>query len=312
MSLLVVGSVAFDSVETAAGSRTDSLGGSALYFSASASYFTKVSLVAVVGEDFSEANRKILSARSINISGLETAKGKTFRWEGVYDTQNLNSRATIDTQLNVFADFSPSLGEDNISHPLLFLANIDPVLQLQVLKQMNPKPKIVALDTMDYWINDHRNNLKNTIENVDVLFMDEKEIKSFTSKSTIFAAAQAVRDMGPRIVLVKRGEYGVVMFNEGDIFSVPAFPVENVIDPTGAGDSFAGGFMGYLSRTKDFSHESLRRATVIASVMGSFAVEGFSTERVGNLAELEIEDRFRGIAGMTYFEPLGNNEELFI
>ena len=176
---------------------------------------------------------------------------------------------------------------------------------------MNPRPKIVALDTMDYWINDHRDNLENTVENVDVLFMDEKEIKSFTSKSTIFAAAQAVRDMGPRIVLVKRGEYGVVLFNEGDIFSVPAFPVENVIDPTGAGDSFAGGFMGYLSSANDFSPESLRRATVTASVMGSFAVEGFSTERLGNLTKLEIEDRFRGIAGMTYFEPLENNEELF-
>jgi sugar/nucleoside kinase (ribokinase family) len=312
MSLLVVGSVAFDSVKTAAGARTNSLGGSALYFSASASYFTEVSLVAVVGEDFSEVNRKTLSAREIDISGLETAKGKTFRWEGIYDTQNLNSRETVDTQLNVFADFSPSIGKNNISHPLLFLANIDPVLQSQVLKQMNPKPKIVALDTMDYWINDHRDNLQNTIENVDVLFMDETEIKSFTSKSTIFAAAQTVREMGPRIVLVKRGEYGVLMFNEGDIFSVPAFPVQDVIDPTGAGDSFAGGFMGYLSSTNDFSPESMRRATVVASVMGSFAVEGFSTERVGELTKLEIEDRFRGISGMTYFEPLENSEKLFI
>jgi len=311
MSLLVVGSVAFDSVKTATGSRKDALGGSALYFSSAASYFTKVNLVAVVGEDFSEANKKTLTTRCVDISGLETAKGKTFRWEGIYDTQNLNSRETIDTQLNVFANFAPSLEENNIAHPLLFLANIDPVLQYQVLNQMNPRPKIVALDTMDYWINDHRGNLENIVENVDVLFMDEKEIKSFTSKSTIFAAAQAVRDMGPRIVLVKRGEYGVVMFNEGDIFYVPAFPVENVVDPTGAGDSFAGGFMGYLSSTNDFSPGSLRRATVVASVMGSFAVEGFSTERVGKLTNPEIEDRFRGIAGMTYFEPLQNKEELF-
>ena len=311
MSLLVVGSVAYDSVTTAAGSRADSLGGSALYFSASASYFTNVSLVAVVGEDFSEADRKKLGAREVDISGLETAKGKTFRWEGIYDTENLNFRETIDTQLNVFADFSPSLAKNNISHTCLFLANIDPVLQHEVLSQMNPKPRIVALDTMDYWINDHKDNLSKTIENVDVLFMDETEIKSFTAKPNIFAAAQAVRDMGPRIVLVKRGEYGVVMFNEGDIFSVPAFPVEGVVDPTGAGDSFAGGFMGYLSNMNDFSHEALRRATVVASVMGSFAVEGFSTDRVGNLTHLEIEERFRGIAGMTYFKPLENQEQLF-
>ena len=311
MSLLVVGSVAYDSVTTAAGSRTDSLGGSALYFSASASYFTNVSLVAVVGQDFSEADRKKLSTRDVDISGLETAKGKTFRWEGIYDTGNLNSRETVDTQLNVFADFSPSLAKNNISHPCLFLANIDPVLQHEVLTQMNPKPRIVALDTMDYWINDHKDNLSKTIENVDVLFMDETEIKSFTSKPNIFSAAQAVRDMGPRLVLVKRGEYGAVMFNEGDVFSVPAFPVEDVIDPTGAGDSFAGGFMGYLSNMNDFSPETLRRAAVIASVMGSFTVEGFSTDRVGKLTRLEIEDRFRGIAGMTYFKPLENQEELF-
>jgi len=287
MSLLVVGSVAYDSVTTAAGSRTNSLGGSALYFSASASYFTDVSLVAVVGEDFSEADRNKISGRKVDITGLETAKGKTFRWKGIYDSKNLNSRETIDTQLNVFADFSPSLAKNNISHPCLFLANIDPLLQRDVLTQMNPKPRIVALDTMDYWINDHKDNLSKTIENVDVLFMDETEIKSFTSKPNIFSAAQAVRDMGPRLVLVKRGEYGVVMFNEGDIFSVPAFPVEDVIDPTGAGDSFAGGFMGYLSNMNDFSHETLRRAAVIASVMGSFAVEGFSTDRVGNLNRLD-------------------------
>ena len=311
MSLLVVGSVAYDSVTTAAGSRADSLGGSALYFSASASYFTNVSLVAIVGEDFSEADRKKLSGREVDISGLETAQGKTFRWEGIYDTENLNFRKTIDTQLNVFADFSPSLAKNNISHPCLFLANIDPVLQHDVLTQMNPKPRIVALDTMDYWINDHKDNLSKTIENVDVLFMDETEIKSFTSKPNIFSAAQAVRDMGPRLVLVKRGEYGAVMFNEGDVFSVPAFPVEDVIDPTGAGDSFAGGFMGYLSNMNDFSPETLRRAAVIASVMGSFTVEGFSTDRVGKLTRLEIEDRFRGIAGMTYFKPLENQEELF-
>ena len=310
MSLLVVGSVAYDSVTTAAGSRTDSLGGSALYFSASASYFTNVSLVAVVGEDFSEADRKTLSTREVDIS-LETAKGETFRWEGIYNTKNLNSRETIETQLNVFANFSPSLAKNNISHPCLFLANIDPVLQHEVLTQMNPKPRIVALDTMDYWINDHKDNLSKTIENVDVLFMDETEIKSFTSKPNIFSAAQAVRDMGPRLVLVKRGEYGAVMFNEGDVFSVPAFPVEDVIDPTGAGDSFAGGFMGYLSNMNDFSPETLRRAAVIASVMGSFTVEGFSTDRVGKLTRLEIEDRFRGIAGMTYFKPLENQEELF-
>ena len=186
----------------------------------------------------------------------------------------------------------------------MFLANIDPKIQTQVLDQMKTKPKIVALDTMNFWIDDHQNDLSSVIENVDIIFMDENEIKSFTKKDNIITAAKFVRQLGPRIVIIKKGEHGAIMFNEGDIFTAPAFPIEEVIDPTGAGDCFAGGFMGYLSGTDDLSPQSLRKALIAASVMGSFAVEGFSTEKLDQITHKDIEDRFRGIHGMTTFEPL--------
>ena len=309
-SLLVVGSVAYDSVTTGSGSRKNALGGSAMYFSVSSSFFSEVSIVAVVGEDFSSNDRAFLSGRGIDLTGLEIAEGKTFRWEGVYDPTNVNHRETIDTQLNVFGDFSPKLANSHRKSDFLFLANIDPTLQLQVLKQMNPRPKLVALDTMNFWIDDHRNELATTIENVDVLFMDEEEVKSFTGEENVMRAAKAARDMGPRILVVKKGEHGVLLFNEGDVFAAPAFPLANVIDPTGAGDSFAGGFMGYLANTGDLSAEGFRRASIIGSVMGSFAVEGFSAERFQSLKHEGIDERFRGIAGITAFKPLDNNEKL--
>ena len=309
-SLLVVGSVAYDSVTTGSGSRKNALGGSAMYFSVSSSFFSEVSLVAVVGEDFSSNDRAFLSGRGIDLTGLEIADGKTFRWEGVYDPTNVNYRETIDTQLNVFGDFCPKLSNSHRKNDFLFLANIDPTLQLQVLKQMSPRPKLVALDTMDFWIADHREELAKTIENVDVLFMDEDEVKSFTGEENVMRAANTARDMGPRILVVKKGEHGVLLFNEGDVFAAPAFPLANVIDPTGAGDSFAGGFMGYLANEGDLSAEGFRRASIVGSVMGAFAVEGFSAERFQSLKHEEINERFRGIAGMTAFKPLDNDEKL--
>tara|TARA_B100001142_G_scaffold327224_1_gene384350 strand:+ start:4783 stop:5730 length:948 start_codon:yes stop_codon:yes gene_type:complete len=310
MSLLVVGTVAYDSVSTKSGSRENAPGGSAFYFSISSSFFTSSSLVGVVGSDYSEKYFSMLEKSGVNIDGLEKVDGETFRWSGKYNDDDFNQRETLETHLNVLENFNPTLNTSNKNSKYLFLANIDPKIQNQVLDQMQTKPKIVALDTMNFWIDDHQNNLSSVIENVDIIFMDENEIKSFTKKDNIITAAKFVRQLGPRIVIVKKGEHGAIMFNEGDIFTAPAFPIEKVIDPTGAGDCFAGGFMGYLSGSDDLSPQSLRKALIVASVMGSFAVEGFSTEKLAQITHSDIEDRFRGIHGMTTFEPLNNNDTL--
>lgn len=310
MSLLVVGTVAYDSVSTKSGHRQNAPGGSAFYFSISSSFFAKTSLIGVVGTDYSEKYFSMLKKSGVNIDGLEKINGETFRWSGKYHDDDFNQRETLETHLNVLENFNPILNNSHKESKYLFLANIDPKIQTQVLDQMKNKPKMVALDTMNFWIDDHQDNLSSVIENVDIIFMDETEIKSFTKKDNIITAAQFVRDLGPRIVIVKKGEHGSIMFNEGDIFNAPAFPIEQVIDPTGAGDCFAGGFMGYLSGCDDLSPQSLRKALISASVMGSFAVEGFSTEKLSKITHMDIEDRFRGLHGMTNFDPLKNNESL--
>ena len=302
MSLLVVGSVAYDSVSTGAGTRDDALGGSAIYFSVASSFFTNVSLVAVVGDDFLESDKNKLLKHGVNISNLDIATGNTFRWKGVYDSADVNIRETLDTQLNVFEKFDPFLSNENKQSDFLFLANIDPKLQMKTLNQMTERPKVVALDTMNFWIDDHKQPLTDIIEKVDILFMDNKEIASFTGESNVIKAAKKITQMGPSTVVIKKGEHGVLMFNQGDIFTAPALPIENVIDPTGAGDSFAGGFMGYLSKTNDISNENLKRAIIAGSVMGSLAIEGFSIEKFTNLKKQEIETRFKKIIGITSFE----------
>ncbi|MCH9011421.1 MAG: sugar kinase, partial [Chloroflexi bacterium] len=251
MSVLVVGSVAYDSVSTSAGSRGDALGGSAMYFSISSSYFTPVSLVAVVGDDFRDEHIDLLKSHDVDVSGLERRHGKTFRWSGVYGTEDLNTRETLDTQLNVFADFSPKLEAKHRESPYLFLANIEPSLQLDVLNQMKSRPKVVALDTMNFWIDGNQESLKKIVERVDVVFMDEGEARTFGGEVNVIKAAKRISAMGPSTVVVKRGEHGVLVFNGGSIFVAPAFPLEAVVDPTGAGDCFAGGFMGYLASTGD-------------------------------------------------------------
>ena len=304
MSLLVVGSVAYDSVTTKYGSRTNALGGSAMYFSLSASFFGGVSLVAVVGCDFPQAKRDLLSGFNIDLSGLETAEGDTFRWEGIYDSHDFNNRDTIKTELNVFANFSPKLHCSHRKSEYLFLANIDPKLQLDILKQMDPRPRLVALDTMNFWIDNHPLQLTETIKNVDVLFMDQEELKSFTEQDDVLSAVEKIQEMGPKIVVVKKGEHGVLLFNNNDIFSAPAFPLLNVLDPTGAGDTFAGGFMGYIANTGDVSPDGLRRATVTGSVMGSFAVQEFSIDRFLTLRQEEIDERFRQMVQLTRVIPL--------
>ena len=310
MPLLVVGSVAYDTVRTSTGLRKDALGGSATYFSIAASYFSTVGLVAVVGQDFANSDIEILRSHEIEISGLEIRQGKTFRWSGEYGTEDINTRDTIDTQLNVFGEFSPKLSDVQRGSEYLFLANIDPSLQLDVLGQMSQRPNLVALDTMNFWIDGGIESLYRVVENVDVLFMDEGEIRSFTGEINLVSAARKVMETGPSVVVVKRGDHGVLLFQGDDVFSAPAFPLESVIDPTGAGDCFAGGFMGYLAATGDLSNTGFRRAAMAGTVMGSFTVESFSVDRINLLGKNDIEERFRTLTEIMAFEPLAEGESL--
>ena len=310
MSVLVVGSVAYDSVKTPAGCRDDALGGSATYFSIACSYLAHVSVVAVVGEDFKPEHLVLLRSHGVDTEGLERHPGRTFRWSGVYGAGDVNTRETLYTELNVFADFSPTLSPEQRKQPYLFLANIDPKLQLDVLKQMEQRPRLVALDTMDFWIEGKRDALALAVQAVDVLFMDEGEARKFTGEVNLVKAAHRVLGLGPTTAIIKRGEHGVLLFREGSIFAAPAFPLEKSVDPTGAGDSFAGGFMGYLAATGDLSDDGFRRAAVVGSLMGSFAVESFSTERLSSLNAQELETRFRAFTELSRFAPLRADETL--
>ena len=310
MSVLVVGSVAYDSVVTPAGSRQDALGGSAAFFSVAGSYFTDVSVVAVVGADFKPEHLALLTGRGVDVTGLERRPGKTFRWSGVYSAGDVNARQTLDTQLNVFADFSPRIRPDQQRAPFVFLANIDPELQRGVLDQMETRPRFVALDTMDYWIEGKSSSLKRVVENIDALFIDEGEARDIASEMNLVRCARHIREMGPRTVVIKRGEHGVTVFREDMVFSAPAFPLEDAVDPTGAGDSFAGGFIGYLAASGDMSAQGFRRAAVAGSVMGSFAVESFSLDRIGSLTRDDIDARFRAFTDLSQFAPLDDGESL--
>ncbi len=310
MSVLVVGSVAYDSVTTPAGSRQDALGGSATYFSVASSYFTPVSVVAVVGEDFRTEHVQLLEDKKVDVSGLERKPGRSFRWTGVYSAEDVNSRETLDTQLNVFAEFSPSLSADQQRTPYIFLANIDPELQLGVLEQLEATPMLVAMDTMNFWISGTNAGLRRVLEKVDVLFVDEGEIRDLTGEVNLVTAAGKAMDMGPSVVAVKRGASGVLLVGHDSAFAAPAFPLDEVVDPTGAGDSFAGGFMGYLASTGDLSSDGFRRAAALGSVMGSFAVESFSLDRLVSLTRAEIEERFRALSELVRFVPLRDTETL--
>ena len=293
MSLLVVGSVAFDTVETHAGRREDVLGGSATFFSTAASFFTPVRLVAVVGEDFPEQHVHELQARGVDTAGLQRQPGKTFRWEGRYD--DLNEATTLDTQLNVFEHFKPELPTGFESSDYVFLANIDPVLQGQVLDQIRA-PRLVALDTMNFWIEDvipgKRAALEAVVSRVDLLFVNDKEAELLSGEENVVKAAQRIREMGPSTVVIKRGEFGALMFSDDGIFAVPAMPLEQVIDPTGAGDSFAGGFMGFLAASGRVDPDGIRRAAVAGSVTASFAVEDFSLDRLKTLDKGQVSKRY--------------------
>ncbi|WP_029917750.1 PfkB family carbohydrate kinase [Pelobacter seleniigenes] len=302
MSILVVGSVAFDSVTTPFGEADDVLGGSASYFSTSASFFTDVQLVAVIGEDFPQQHIDFLTSRNIDLSGLQTSPGKTFRWKGRYE-YDLNEAHTLDTQLNVFESFKPQLPENFRDAEYVFLANIDPELQLDVLQQVR-NPKFIACDTMNFWIDGKREELIRTLGKVDILIINEAEVRQLAEEPNLIKAAQIVRGFGPRTLVVKRGEYGILMFSEGSTFAAPAYPLDEVFDPTGAGDTFAGGFVGYLAATRNLDEANMRKATVFGTVMASFTVEKFSLDRLKELDHRDISDRYRKIKLLTDFADL--------
>jgi sugar/nucleoside kinase (ribokinase family) len=301
-SLLVVGSVGLDTVETRAGKRVDVLGGAASYFSVAASFLAPVRLTAIVGTDFPAPHTALLEKHGVDLAGLERVPGRTFRWSGVY-AADFSTRTTLDTQLNVFQDFQPKLPAAWTSSEYVFLANIDPVLQLSVLEQAQ-QSKFVACDTMNFWIGGKRDALLKLLERVDMLLLNDEEARQLSGEANLPAAARAIRKLGPRSVVIKRGDAGALLFHEGGVFAAPAFPIENVVDPTGAGDSFGGGFMGWLAHEGDTSPATIRTAMIMGSVLASFSVEDFSLERFSRLDLGQIRERFAAFADLVHFDKI--------
>lgn len=297
MTLLAVGSVAFDDLETPSGVRENVLGGSVCYFSLSASFFHPVQVVAVAGEDFGEDQFRVFRNRPIDLQGLELKPGKCFRWRGVYG-ENLNEARTLDTQLNVFQDFHPELPAAFRQSPYLFLGNIDPVLQLDVLRQMDAHPRWVALDTMNFWIQGAREALGQVLRQVDILLVNEGEARALSGEQNLLKASRAIRRLGPRILVVKRGEYGAVVFADEGVVAVPAMLLEEVVDPTGAGDTFAGGFLGYLAAQGTLDLDAFRRAIIAGTVMASFTVQNFGLRGLEVATEQDIKDRTQAFSDM--------------
>jgi sugar/nucleoside kinase (ribokinase family) len=301
MSLLVVGSMAFDSIRSPFGEVEKVVGGSATYFSLAASYLAPVRLVSIVGSDFPGDVVRMLASRSIDTRGLTVAEGKTFHWKGYYE-YDLNTAHTVSTDLNVFRDFAPVLPEEYRDTPYVFLGNIAPDLQMDILRQVR-RPKLVALDTMNYWIESSPEALREVIGMVDILMVNEGEIRMLTSEYNLVKAARKVMEWGPRRVVVKRGEYGVLHLSDGAIFAAPAYPLETIFDPTGAGDSFAGGFMGYLASCggKELTDMDFRLATMYGSAIASYTVEAFSTERLQSITAEDISERLGSFRALTEF-----------
>ncbi len=300
--LLVVGSVALDTVKTPFGESTEVLGGSATYFSTAASFFTSVALIAVVGEDFPQQHIAFLKSRGIDVTGLERRPGATFRWKGEY-THQLNEAHTLDTKLNVFETFRPKIPDAYRSPDVLFLGTIDPELQLDVLQKVE-RPSLVACDTMNFWINGKREALWKVLEQVDVLIINDGEARALGQDSNLVKVAKQVLSRGPKHLIIKRGEYGALMFNGNHVFGAPAFPLEDVRDPTGAGDTFAGGFLGYLAATGNRSLDAMKQAIIFGSVMASFTVESFSLDRLRILDYKEVHARFQAFKRLTHFEDI--------
>jgi sugar/nucleoside kinase (ribokinase family) len=305
MSLVVIGSVAYDAIETPHGKRERALGGACTYIALSSSYFTKTSIVAVVGEDFAQADRSLLSHKGVDLEGLEQVPGKTFFWSGVYSA-DMNDRTTLRTDLNVFADFQPKLPSPYAGQPYLFLGNIQPGLQRDVQQQMN-RLRFVGGDTMNYWIQETRDELLATIRDWDFLLINDSEARMLSGEHNLRRAAQKILDLGPNTLVIKRGEYGAMLFRRDTLFIVPGYLLEDVFDPTGAGDCFAGGFVGYLAergfdlRNGHFDVHELHRAVIYGSVMGSFCCEQFGVERFRTLTRKEIDQRFDEFRRFTKF-----------
>lgn len=298
MAITVVGSIAMDNIETPFKKVVNILGGSASFFSIAASCLTDVRAIGVVGDDFNKEYIDLLKSKLINVSGIQSESGKTFHWEGRYG-YDLSDPETLKTELGVFEHFKPVV-PDEFKSDMLFLANIDPDIQLSVLGQMN-SPKLVALDTMNFWIEGKREKLIKVIKKVDILIINESEARLLTGEASIFSAAKAIFAMGAKAIVLKRGAYGATMFVEDEFFMVPAYPLEDINDPTGAGDSFAGGFLGYLDNTNDMSFENLKKALVFGNIMASFTVEDFSVERLVSVKLDELKERFKKFRNITYF-----------
>ncbi|MEN6479474.1 MAG: PfkB family carbohydrate kinase [Anaerolineales bacterium] len=311
MSILVVGSVALDSVETPKGKRERTLGGACTYFSAAASLYTDVRMVAVVGEDFDAEHLDFFASRSIDTSGLQRVPGRTFYWAGRY-RENMDECETLDTQLNVFADFHPAISAQNAASEYVFLANIDPDLQIEVLQQMRA-PRLTALDSMNFWITSKRESLTRAMSLVDLVLFNESEVRLYTQRQDLLAGAEDILALGPKAVIIKRGEHGSMLVTRGEsvaerYFLVPAFPTDSVIDPTGAGDTFAAGVMGYLAETEDLSLRGLRRAVVHGTVVASFTVQDFSIDQLRRLDREQIDERYRQFCCLTYFDSPTHTE----
>ena len=300
--VLTVGSVAFDSIRTPFGEVSRVVGGAATFFSVAASFFSDVRLVAVVGEDFGERHMQVFGGRRIDLEGLQRVPGDTFRWKGEYKL-DLNTRETIYTHLNVFEDFSPRVPERFRSTPVVFLANIHPALQLEVLDQIE-SPRFVALDTMNYWIDGTPAELGQVLRRVDAVVINDEEARQLSGKANLVKAAREIRAMGPRRVIIKRGEHGVLMTRGDDFFAAPGLPLDEVCDPTGAGDTFAGGFIGYLAAADDLSDDAVTRAAICGSAMASLSVEDFGLGRLLSLTEEDIRARFEAFRRLTHFDGL--------
>jgi sugar/nucleoside kinase (ribokinase family) len=303
MSLLVVGTVAFDAIETPFGKTDKIVGGAASYISLAASYFTKdIQLVSVIGDDFPDSFLNTLKLQGIKLDGLQIKKGeKSFFWSGKYHN-DLNNRDTIDTQLNVLANFDPIVPESSKNCEFLMLGNLVPAVQQSVLSQLSSRPKLIVLDTMNFWMDIAMDELKKTISRIDVLTINDSEARQLSGEYSLVKAAQKILEMGPKVLVIKKGEHGALLFNKEEVFFAPALPLEEVFDPTGAGDSFAGGFIGYLAKTKDISFENMKRAIIFGSAMASFTVERFGTEKLIGLTQDQINDRVQQFVDLVQFE----------
>jgi len=309
MSLLSIGTVAFDAIETPFGKTDKILGGAATYISLAASNYIKNSrIVSVVGEDFPEAYIKMLEAHGVDSKGLQVKAGeKTFFWSGKYHN-DMNTRDTLDTQLNVLENFDPIIPEEYSESDYLMLGNLAPVVQRQVIERMAKRPKLIVMDTMNFWMDIMMDELKQTLKMVDVLSINDEEARQLSGEYSLVKAAQVIMEMGPKYLVIKKGEHGALLFHEKEVFFAPALPLEDVFDPTGAGDTFAGGFIGYLAQTDDISFENMKRAIIHGSALASFCVEKFGTERLVNLTAEEIDHRLKQFIDLVQFDIVLENE----